>query len=117
VTCLQIKFVYCDATDFELLRVVLYPHHDGDTFPPPSSHFVADGNQVKNSPSDVDAEEDWFDDAQLEEAVKRDPSKVKSLEALSLEVSSQSSLTLQTNKYIYRDYHGSNLNILMELSQ
>ncbi|KAH9956679.1 hypothetical protein BC827DRAFT_1157618 [Russula dissimulans] len=63
-----------------------------------------DGNQVKNSPSDVDAEEDWFDDAQLEEAVKRDPSKVKSLEALSLE-------------YIYRDYHGSNLNILMELSQ
>ncbi|KAH9964927.1 hypothetical protein BC827DRAFT_899826 [Russula dissimulans] len=36
-----------------------HPHHDGDSFPPPSSHFIVDGNQVKNPPIDVEAEEDW----------------------------------------------------------
>jgi hypothetical protein len=65
------------VTLFELLLASsFYHHHDGDSFPPPFSHVVADGNQVTNPPSDVEAEEGWFDDGQLGEAVKRNPSKV-----------------------------------------
>ena len=86
-----------------------------DTFPPAPPHFVEDGNQFNDPASDIKLEDDWFDDGQLEESAKKNPSKV--MEALSLKVGPQSFLSSQAHLVLDRDPHGRILTMPLDLSQ